>query len=203
MAQHYVGGELLRLVETTLNGVCGCHLDTDDPHVIGINYPAAFPDDFLRPEIQLEIGPLASWLPSEEHRISCYAADAFPAVFEQHECTVKVIKAERTFWEKVTILHHEVHRPEGNLQPPRYSRHYYDLTKMAQSPLKAQALADPGLLASVVKFKQRFYPRGWARYDLAKPGTLKLVPEGRPCIGFCQVRLSSNGKYDFRKGSGF
>jgi hypothetical protein len=91
---------------------------------------------------------------------------------------VQVIKAERTFWEKATILHHETHRPEENPQPPRYSRHYYDLAKMAQSPIKAQALADAGLLASVVEFKQRFYPRGWARYDLAKPGTLRLVPDG-------------------------
>ena len=39
-------------------------------------------------------------------------------------------------------------------------------------------MADPELLASVVAFKQRFYPRGWAKYDLAKPGTLVLVPEG-------------------------
>lgn len=177
-AQQYIGGELLRLVEVALDGVCGCRVDADDPYVIDINYPAAFPDDYLRPEVRLEIGPLASWLPYEERRISCYAAEAFPKVFEQRECTVKVIKAERTFWEKATILHHEVHRPEGNPQPRRYSRHYYDLAKMAESPVKAQALADPGLLASVVEFKQRFYPRGWARYDLAKPGTLALVPEG-------------------------
>ncbi len=177
-AQQYIGGELLRLVEAALDGVCGCRVD-DDPYVIDINYPDAFPDDYLRPEVRLEIGPLASWLPYEERRISCYAAEAFPKVFEQSECAVKVIKAERTFWEKATILHHEAYRPEGNPQPPRYSRHYYDLTKMAQSPVKAQALADPGLLASVVEFKQRFYPRGWAKYDLAKPGTLLLVPEGQ------------------------
>ncbi|MBL3529457.1 MAG: nucleotidyl transferase AbiEii/AbiGii toxin family protein [gamma proteobacterium endosymbiont of Lamellibrachia anaximandri] len=176
-AQQYIGGELLRLVEVALDGVCGCGVD-DDPYVIDINYPAAFPDDYLRPEVRLEIGPLASWLPYEERRISCYAAEAFPKVFEQRECAVKVIKAERTFWEKATILHHEAYRPEGNPQPRRYSRHYYDLAKMAQSPVKARALADPELLASVVTFKQRFYPRGWARYDLAKPGTLRLVPEG-------------------------
>ena len=60
-------------------------------------------------------------------------------MFEQRECVVRVIKAERTFWEKATILHHEAHRPEGNAQPPRYSRHYYDLAKMAQSPVKEQA----------------------------------------------------------------
>ncbi len=173
-----MGGELLRLVEVALDGVCVCRVDADDRHVIDINYPAAFPDDHLRPEVRLEIGPLASWLPHEERRISCYAAEAFPDVFEQRECTVRVIKAERTFWEKVTILHHEAYRPEGNQQPPRYSRHYYDLAKMAHSPIKAQALADTGLLASVVEFKKRFYSRGWARYDLAKPGTLTLVPEG-------------------------
>ena len=35
-----------------------------------------------------------------------------------------------------------------------------------------------GLLADVVAFKQRFYPRNWARYDLAVPGSLRLVPQG-------------------------
>lgn len=177
-AQKYIGGELLRMVESALDGVCDCRVDGDDRFVIDISYPAAFPDDYLRSEVRLEIGPLASWLPYEDRTISCYAAEAFPDVFEQRECVVKVIKAERTFWEKATILHHEAHRPEGNPQPHRYSRHYYDMAKMAQSPVKGQALADPGLLASVVAFKQRFYPRGWARYDLAKPGTLVLVPEG-------------------------
>ena len=48
-------------------------------------------------------------------------------------------QAERTFG-RTTILHHEAHRPEGNAQPPRYSRHYYDLAKMAQSPVKEKAL---------------------------------------------------------------
>jgi hypothetical protein len=37
-------------------------------------------------------------------------------------------------------------------------------------------LEDIDLLDKVVEFKKKFYPRGWARYDLAKKGTLKLVP---------------------------
>lgn len=86
-------------------------------------------------------------------------------------------KSARTFWEKVTILHHEAHRPEGNPQPSRYSRHYYDLARMAMSPGKDVALANRALLADVVAFKQRFYPRGWAPYDLSVPGSLRLVPQ--------------------------
>lgn len=177
-AQAYIAGDLLAQVTAALDGVCRCALAEDDPHVIHIQYPAAFSDAYLRPEVRLEIGPLAAWVPSEERPISCYAADLFPQLFVQRECTVRVIKAERTFWEKATILHHETHRPAGNPQPPRYSRHYYDLARMAVSPIRQTALADTELLTKVVAFKQRFYPRGWARYDLAKPGTLRLVPDG-------------------------
>jgi len=49
---------------------------------------------------------------------------------------------------------------------------------MASSDIKTAALANIELLANVVEFKQRFYPRAWARYDLAVPGTIRLVPEG-------------------------
>jgi hypothetical protein len=78
----------------------------------------------------------------------------------------------------VTILHHEAHRPKGNPQPSRYSRHYYDVARMANSAVRQRALEQLDLLADVVEFKQRFYPRGWAQYDLAVPGSLKLAPQG-------------------------
>ncbi len=42
--------------------------------------------------------------------------------------------------------------------------------------LVAAAFADAALLKSVVESKEQFYPRNWARYDLAKPGTIKLLP---------------------------
>lgn len=177
-AQAYIGGELLAHVAAALGGVCRCEIRADDPHIITVRYPAAFPDAYLRPDVQLEIGPLASWMPHEEKMISCYAAEAFPHVFARPACPVNVISAARTFWEKATILHHEAYRPDGNPQPPRYSRHYYDLARMAASPVRAKALADMGLLADVVAFKERFYPRPWARYDLAKTGTFRLVPAG-------------------------
>ena len=177
-AQAVIGGELLTRIAGALGELCQCAIALDDPHVIEIRYPASFPDRYLRPELRLEIGPLAAWLPHEEKMIGSYAAEQFPQVFARRECAVRVIKAERTFWEKATILHHEAHRPKGNPQPLRYSRHYYDLARMAAAPVKDAALANLDLLAEVVAFKQRFYPRGWARYDLAVPGSLRLVPEG-------------------------
>ncbi|MBI2308581.1 MAG: nucleotidyl transferase AbiEii/AbiGii toxin family protein [Rhodocyclales bacterium] len=175
-ARAYIAGPLLAALRAATDGICQCRIGDDDPHVIEVSYPAAFGDAYLRPELRLEIGPLAAWLPHEERLISAYAAQAFPDLFARREAMVKVIRAERTFWEKVTILHQEAHRPEGKPQPARYSRHYYDLARLAASPVKAAALADRALLASVVEFKQRFYPRAWACYDLATPGSLRLLP---------------------------
>lgn len=174
----YIAGEMLGQVVECIGRICQCEVDGTDPHVLNIRYPGAFADEYLRPEVRLEIGPLASWHPFGEYTIRPYAAEEFPRVFDRTDCAVKAIKAERTFWEKATILHHEAHRPEESVQPPRNSRHYYDLAKMAASSVKGVALADLGLLANVVEFKERFYPRGWARYDLAKLGTLRLVPDG-------------------------
>jgi hypothetical protein len=148
-------------------------VDLHDPHTVNIRYPAAFAEAYIRPELRLEIGPLASWVPSATHVIRPYAFDVLPDVFEDPACEVLAIAAERSFWEKATILHQEAHRKTQI--PQRYSRHYYDLYKLARSRVRQSALADPKLLEDVVAFKQRFYPCAWARYDLAVPGSLKLL----------------------------
>jgi hypothetical protein len=87
---------------------------------------------------------------------------------------VKTLEAERTFWEKATILHAEYHR-----QPPkveRLSRHYYDLAELARSSMRAKALGSLDLLTHVARHKKRFFRAAWAKYDEARPGSLHLVP---------------------------
>jgi hypothetical protein len=149
-------------------------IDEDDPHTVNVFYPAAFEAAYIRPAVRLEIGPLASWVPSRANSIKAYAAQAFPEAFSNPVFEVIAIDAERTFWEKATILHQEAHRP-GAI-PARYSRHYYDLYKLSESPIRSAALANLTLLRSVVEFKERFYYSSWARYDLAIPGSFRLSP---------------------------
>jgi len=174
-AHAYLRESFLPAVQALVGDVCEAVIE-DNPEVVLIKYPVSFRSDYLRPEVCLEVGPLASWYPHAEYEVKPYAAEVLPEAFEQSSCTVRAIKAERTFWEKITILHHEAHRPEKNEQPAGYSRHYYDACRMAMTPVKTEAFADLDLLAAVVAFKDKFYHRGWARYDLAKPGTMRLVP---------------------------
>ena len=182
-ARSYISDKLLPYLSEALGLHCSVEVlsgEKDLGHIVRVRYPETTEAGNLLPYIQLEIGPLASWLPHSRYTVIPYAAEEFPDVFDDAECPVLAIDAERTFWEKATILHHEAHRPETSLVPVRYSRHYYDLYMMSiDESLKVKALGALAMLASVVAFKQKFYPRGWAKYELAKPGTLKLVPPMR------------------------
>lgn len=175
-AQVYIREKMLKEISKDVSPHCTAEINSDDPHIVNIKYPVTFTDSYLRPYIQLEIGPLASWIPHGEYGVRSYAAEAFPDVFEKPECKVRAIKAERTFWEKITILHQEAFRPKDKPQPTGYSRHYYDTAMISLSPVKKFAIPDTELMRNVVEFKKQFYPRKWANYDKAVPGTFRLIP---------------------------
>lgn len=179
----YIAETMVPRLEEALGSHCELEIQADEKdqgHIVRVKYPKTTDTGGLLPYIQLEIGPLASWLPHSEHTITPYAAEDFPKLFDEPSCHVRAIDAERTFWEKATILHHEAHRPEGSVIPERYSRHYYDLCLMAaDETLKSSALGKPKLLEDVVLFKKKFYPRTWANYDAAARGSLKLIPPDR------------------------
>lgn len=151
-------------------------IEDRDPQTVIFTYPRIFSNPSTLQVIRLEIGALAAWTPAKQAVITPYAADYYPQVFEQPGTSVLTVAPERTFWEKATILHQEANRPERLYMPLRYSRHYYDLYRMAQSSVKEAALSQPDLLRKVVDFKMKFYPRSWAQYPDAKPGTLRLTP---------------------------
>lgn len=175
-AHEFLLSDLLPKFKQLLHPICNCELEQNAQLIINVNYPAVFSDKYLRPQILLEIGPLAAWLPFSQYSIISFAAECFPTLFNQGTCNVKAIVAERTFWEKATILHHEANRPENSKLPLRYSRHYYDLAMLALSSIKPHALEKLNLLKDVVEFKQKFYPRPWAKYGECLIGKLKLTP---------------------------
>jgi hypothetical protein len=135
---------------------------------------------YIVPSVRLALGARSDHEPSEEVAIRPYAAEEFPREFIQESCGVKTLAAERTFWEKATILHAENHRPgtPAGRAWQRASRHCYDLAMMIRGGRGETSLGRIDLLEQVVAHKKAFFPRGWANYDAATPGTLALVPSG-------------------------
>ena len=101
-AKVYIKDKLLPIVSEILAPHCSCVI-SDDEFSINIKYPSAFGDNYLRPEILLEIGPLASWLPSDYFEIESFAANKFPTFFENPKCKVNTIVAKRV--KLLNILH--------------------------------------------------------------------------------------------------
>lgn len=153
-----------------------CEIDSRDGQTVKFTYPNSFSDTAILQEIRLEIGALAAWTPAANQTITSYAAEYYGRVFEHPSTSILTVLPERTFWEKVTILHREAFRTQKSIFPSRYSRHYYDLFCMSKTPVKNHALADTDLLNRVVAFKDKFYHCSWAQYNLAKPGTIQLMP---------------------------
>jgi len=152
------------------------YIDEKDKQTVNFAYPGLFTNLAALQAIRLEIGALVAWTPAKQAIIEPYAGEYYPAVFEQKGTSILTVAPERTFWEKATILHHEANRPEHLEMPQRYSRHYYDLYRMAASPVKEAAFSRFDLLKKVVGFKMKFYPRAWAKYPEAVQGTMKLIP---------------------------
>ena len=131
---------------------------------------------YLARSVKLEFGSLTEQRPVGQHPIQPWIADVFAQPFSDWQCQVVALDVERTFWEKATILHAEYHRDAGTSLPERYSRHYADTAALALHPVAAQAIARGDVREQVVAWKARFFARGWARYDLAVPGTFRFAP---------------------------
>ena len=154
-------------------------MDPDDKDQCTVNffYPHVFNTNYLRQEIRLEIGPLAEWVPSHDVVIRSTAAEHFPSAFKQSDTVVPTVDIERTFWEKITILHKIAASYGQKGIPARYARHYYDIYQMSRSNIKDKAFSRKELLEQDIKFKLKFYYAKNASYETARIGTIKLVPD--------------------------
>ena len=85
-----------------------------------------------------------------------------------------VVSPERTFIEKMMLLHEEFAKPLSDVRTERMSRHLYDLYRMAQTNIAANALADAGLYHAVMEHRRKFIGLKGFDYDTLQPSRLSL-----------------------------
>ena len=109
--------------------------------------------------------------------LSKFLHEKYPDIFSQTDTSVLTIDVERTFWEKLTILHKIANFPEGKSLPARYARHLYDVYNMGNSWVKESAFKRKELLEKDVAFKQKFYYAKGAHYETATLSSIELLPK--------------------------
>ena len=173
---------LKQTIAATLSDRGEWKLELDAEDLAGQTVLFAFPhammsnvERYIRSSVKIEFGARAEHWPVETATIVPYVASVSGNLSIEGS-SVRVLVAERTFWEKATILHTIYHYPSEKNVPPRMSRHYSDICAMADSQIYKRALENISLLKNVTEHKTLFFKANWAHYEEAKPGSLRLVP---------------------------
>lgn len=157
-----------------------CDPEDPDAQTVLFEYPGSTSKiGYIRPLVKIELGARSEHWPVSVHKIQSYTREALGEKIHEPEIRVRVLNAERTFWEKATILHQYAHLPGHKKLPPRLSRHFYDFFCLLNSRIKERAIAESSLLERVATHKSLYFASGWASYKTARKKTLKLVPSNR------------------------
>ena len=183
----YVTGQLQEamaaLVTDVTDGAGRVEVDPADPdgQTLLIWYPEVEPRDeaYVRPAVKIESGAKSALDPNQPVFIRPYVAEE-AAGLDLTVADVTTIKAGRTFWDKVVIVHglrrwferRGVLRQEGQ----RISRHYYDLHELLDSDEGRAALADEGLAMDCVRHARMFFDRPDLDLASARPGSFAIEP---------------------------
>jgi hypothetical protein len=163
---------------TLVDGVCEVEISGDEGEEMRIHYPTRVrnPGGYLKEYVLVEFGGRNIIDPNAVHTIRPEIADLFPNVLFP-SAQVTVLAGERTFWEKVTLIHAACNKPfPDGLN--RNSRHWYDLAMLAEHDCGIRAKTDIALLEDVVELKSVFFNHSTANYDWCLQGALNLIPTG-------------------------
>lgn len=151
-------------------------VSTVDPEVVYIEYKSLFPfDDYVQNTVKVEVSGRSMSEPLQPVMLSSIMDDTFPnAACVEPSFSVSVVRPERTFLEKVMLLHEEFAKPSAEMRTERMSRHLYDLERMLHTDIAGRALSDEQLYRSVLEHRRKFIGLKGFDYDTLYPQSLSL-----------------------------
>ena len=136
---------------------------------------------YIQAAVKIESGAKSALDPNQPLAIEPYI-NADIDTFDLSIPNVTTIHAERTFWDKVVIVHglRKWFERRGELRQDgqRISRHYYDMHSLFGSNVGLDAIADLDLGADCIAHAKTFFNRPDYNLGTAAPGTFSLQPVG-------------------------
>ena len=151
---------------------------TTDPEVITITYHSLYEiSPYIKNTVKIEISGRSMMEPIEKKAINAAIDVHFSkAPFAEKPFEVNAVIPERTFLEKVFLLHEEFRKNEVRVE--RMSRHIYDLVMMMDSENKIadRAIHNEVLYKAVLEHRRKFIGLKGFNYDELYPAALCIVP---------------------------
>ena len=155
-------------------------IPTQDPVQIYIDYDSVFPlDGYILPRVMLEISGRSYEEAVSETPVCSLMDERLPGnAFASSPFMVITVEPERTFIEKVCLLHEEFSKPHGDIRCDRMSRHLYDLFMMCVNDkhVDEKALANEELFCGIVMHRFTYNRIDGVDYNTETPGSFNIVP---------------------------
>ncbi len=181
---HYIKEKLVPELDEILssNGVQGYDTElvtTNSSNmviVVEIKYKSILPVqiDYLLPVVKVEFSAMSLEEPFEEREITTLIHSQFPKIDNEIKCLFKTVLPERTFLEKIFLLHEEYLKESPRTD--RMSRHLYDLEKMMDTSFAQSALQNVDLYKKIVEHRKVFNNIRGIDYKTHNPKQIQVCP---------------------------
>ncbi|NLI08078.1 MAG: nucleotidyl transferase AbiEii/AbiGii toxin family protein [Thermotogaceae bacterium] len=149
-----------------------------DPMVIEVYYPKLTEEDtYLKPGVLVEVGSRSLKEPFTERTFATIVAENYPGQpFTDKPITIPTVNPERTFLEKIFLLHEEFQKLPGKRRVDGLSRHLYDIEILSRTDYADIALNNPDLFDTIVAHRSKFSRISGVDFANHSPDKIAFIP---------------------------
>lgn len=168
----------------------------DDPVKIELRYPSVTESAvYLPSRVLIEIGSRSLIEPYAIRQFKSFISEQFhEQSFADDDINVPTVIPERTFLEKIFLLHEEFQQKPDKIRTDRRSRHLYDLEKLMDTDFAVNALSDMDLYWHIVNHRRTMTAIRGIDYANHIPSRIKILPPddfmGNWNMDYQQMQLS-------------
>ena len=152
---------------------------TTDPETIAIAYQSVLPESpYIRHCVLLEVSGRSMQHPIKVESLQSFVDQYLTeSVVAQPAFSIpNVVVPERTFLEKIFLLHEEFTKPPTAMRTARMSRHLYDVYCLQKKGIAERALHDEPLYRTIINHRRQFINLKSFDYSTLFPATLSIIP---------------------------
>ena len=152
----------------------------EDPVKIAVVYQSVTDKAaYLSPQVLIELGSRSLIEPFTKRQITSFVGEQFKdRNFADAAISIPTVNPERTFFEKVFLLHEEFQQSAEKIKINRITRHPYDLEKIMDTGFGKKAISDKDLYTHIVEHRKTITPLRGIDYANHVPEKINIIPPG-------------------------
>jgi hypothetical protein len=152
--------------------------DDQDPLIIEIYYDTLTdPISYIQPRVLIEVGSRSLIEPFDERSFTSMVGEKYKGrAFADGNIVIPSVNPQRTFLEKIFLLHEEFQLPTEKIKVERKSRHLYDLEKLMDTEYAIAALGNKSLYKTIVEHRAKLTPLRGIDYANHTPDKINPIP---------------------------